>query len=239
MNKLDSQPQRPTLAIDPASQPEASTLRHRFNTPLGRSALAQNDASLSTSPDPARRLIVLIPADSDYTAATRQIWELAVAGSMRVLFLGLCKDPAQEPTLRRGLVTISALIQDARVSAEAKVEIGTNWVNTVKRNYQAGDMIVCFAEQHAGLLHRPLSQILESDLKVPVYILSGLHPQAYSISNWFSQAAAWTGSVGVIAGMFLLQSRMVLMPKDWAQTTLLIFSVIFETWLIWVWNSMF
>jgi hypothetical protein len=109
--------------------------------------------------------------------------------------------------------------QDARVSAQAKVEIGTNWVEAVKRNYQAGDMIVCFAEQRAGLLHKPLSQILESNLKVPLYILSGLSPLEPSVSSWVPQAAAWAGSIGVIAGAFLLQSRIVLMPQDWTQTT--------------------
>ena len=216
MNKLDIHPPSLTVPVkDPCS------------------------ASVKTSLKPARRLIVLVPADSDCTPVMRRIWELAIATDMHVQFLGLCKETAQEPTLRRGLVTTSALIRDARVSAEATVEIGTNWVEAVKRNYQAGDMIVCFAEQHAGLLHKPLSQILESKLKAPVYILSGLYPQGGSISNWVSQAAAWAGSIGVIAGMFLLQTRIARMPQDWAQTTLLILSVLFEAWLIWVWNSLF
>ena len=74
---------------------------------------------------------------------------------------------------------MSAMVNYGEVSAEAKVEIGTSWVDVVKRNYQTGDMIVCFAEQRAGLLHRPLSQILESNLNFPVYILSGLYPQKY------------------------------------------------------------
>lgn len=212
MNKLDSQSRTQTAVIN-------------FAPP--------------SKPDLARRLIVLVPTDSDCTPVMRRIWELAIATDMRVQFLGLCRDTAQEPALRRGLVTVSALIQDARVSAQAKVEIGTNWVEAVKRNYQAGDMIVCFAEQRAGLLHKPLSQILESNLKVPVYILSGLSPLEPSVSSWVPQAAAWAGSIGVIAGAFLLQSRIVLMPQDWTQTTLLILTVIFETWLIWVWNSLF
>ncbi len=165
---------------------------------------APRRASIHTSLEPARRLIVLIPADSDYQAATRRIWELANAMGSRVQFLGLCRDAAQEPNLRRGLVTMSALLQAGRVSAEAKVEIGTNWVNVVKRNYQTGDMIVCFAEQNVGLLHRPLSQILYAKLNAPIYILSGLS-----------------------------------LSQDWAQTTLLILSVIGEVWLIWGWNSLF
>ena len=188
---------------------------------------------------PVRRLIVLVSADSNYTAATRRVWELARAMSARVLFLGLSKDAAQEPSLRRGLVTLAALVQDVNVCAEAKVEIGTNWVDVVKRDCQPGDMIVCFAEHRAGLLHKPLSQILESKLDAPVYILSGLYPQSPSPSNWLSQIAAWAGSIGIIAGTFLLQIRIGSMPRDGAQTALLILSVIAEAWLIGVWNSLF
>jgi hypothetical protein len=217
MNKLDLHPQSET------GNPEVLT--------------SEND-SVNTRLENACRLIVLIPVDSDYNAATRRVWELATATANRVLFLGLCRDRAQEPSLRRQLVTISALVGDGRVRTELKVEIGTDWVEAVKRNYQAGDMIVCFAEQRAGVWHRPLSQILQSNFKASVYLLSGLPPQRLPRSNWLSQTIAWSGSVGIIVGSFLLQIRITALPQDWAQMTLLILSVIFETWLIWVWNSL-
>ena len=189
--------------------------------------------------EPAHRLIILIPdADSDYTAATRRICELAKVMGARVQLLGLCKDTRQELSLRRALVTICAMVQNGRVSAEAKVEIGTNWVDAVKTNYQAGDMIVCFSEQRAGLLHRPLSQILESNLNVPMYILSGLYPQKPK-SDWLSQIIAWSGSIGIIIGFCILQVKIVQLPKDWFQNVFLILSIIPEFWLIWVWNSLF
>ena len=188
----------------------------------------------------ARRLIVLIPdADSDYTAATRRICELAKVMGARVQLLGLCKDAAQEPGLRRGLVTMSALVQDARVSTDMKVEVGTKWVHVVKRNYRAGDMIVCFAEQRAGLMHKPLSQILESNLNATVYILSGLYQPDRLHSNWLSTIILWSGFFGIIGGFFLLQVKIVQLPKDWFQNVLLIISIISEFWLIWVWNSLF
>jgi hypothetical protein len=212
MNKLDSQLQTLATAIDCPSQSNPHSVRH---------------------------LIVLVPTDSDYTAATRRIWKLANTLGAQVQFLGLCKDAAQEPGLRRGLITMKSLLQDGKVFAGLKIEFGTNWVEVVRRNYQEGDTIVCFAEQRAGLFHRPLSQILVSDLKVPVYILSGLSPKESLGSNWVSQAAAWGGSIAVIAGAFLLQIRITSLPQDWAQTTLLILTVIVETWLIWMWNSLF
>src|SRR4026209_2078328 len=103
----------------------------------------------------ARRLIVLVPEDMDYSAATRRIWELANATGMHVQLLGLCNDAAEEPGLRRVLVAMSFLLQDGRIFVETNVAIGTSWVDAVKFRCQTGDMIVCCAEQRAGLLHRP------------------------------------------------------------------------------------
>jgi hypothetical protein len=201
--------------------------------------LTFHPVQVNTSQRSDRCLIVLVPADSDHAAMTHRVWKLANETGMRVQFLSLCKDAAQEPALRRALITTSALIQDGRVSAEVKVEIGTNWVDVVKRNYQTGDMIVCFAEHRAGLWQRPLSQILKSDLGAPVYLLSGLYSESRSQSNLLLQLMAWAGSIGIIVGSALLQIQITSFSQDWAQTTLLILSVIGEVWLIWAWNSLF
>jgi len=220
MNRLNPKHQASSFAMTTASSSDTSIM-------------------LKTGSMSAGRLIVLVPADSEYGAATRRIWELAVATGRHVQLLSLCKDRTKELSLRRQLILMSALVGDSRISTEAKVEIGANWVDAVERNYQTGDIIVCFAEQRAGLLQRPLNQILEANLDAPVYILSGLYTREYSSSNWVSQAIAWTGSIGIILGFFLLQSRIGLLPNDWTQTTLLILVVIFEFWLIWVWNNLF
>ena len=202
-------------------------------------ALTLSPASLSR-PEPARRLIVLIPdVESDYTPAIRRVWELANASGGRVQFLGLCRDAAEEPSLRRGLVTMSALVGDGRVSAEARVVFGTDWVKAIKSNWQAGDVVVCFSEQRRGLLHRPLSQILESDLDAPVYVLSGIHPPERFGSNWLNRTIAWSGSIGIILGFFWLQIKIDQLAKDWAHSTLLVLSIPIEIGLILVWNSLF
>jgi hypothetical protein len=202
-------------------------------------SLSDASITLKTSPISAGRLIVLVPADLDYTTATRRIWELAVSTGSHIQLLSLCKDVGEEPSLRRQLILMSALVGDSRISTEAKVEIGANWVDAVKKNYQMGDMIVCFTEQHAGLFHRPLSQILKAKLDIPIYILSGLYTREHSGLSWISQVIKWTGSIGIIVGFFLVQSRIVLSLNDWIQTILLILTVVLEFWLIWVWNSLF
>ena len=187
----------------------------------------------------ARRLLVLVPnAESDYTPLIGRIWELANAQSARVLLISLCKDPKQELSLRRALVILCAMVQDGSIPVETNVEIGTNWVDIIKRNYQTGDMIVCFAEQRAGLLQKPLSQLLESNLTIPVYIVSGLYVPKPK-SNWIAQVTTWLGWIGIIAGFCLLQIKIIQVPEGWFQNILLILAVIAEIWLIWIWDSQF
>lgn len=188
---------------------------------------------------PARRFVVLVPADADTNAVMQRIWELAKPTGAHVQLFSLCRDSTQAPGMYRQLLPMSALIRDGRITAEAHVEVGTNWVEAVTRNYQAGDKIVCFAWQRAGLLHKPLSQILQSSLNIPIYILSDPHLPEKENVNWVTQFTAWTGSLGLIVGFFLLQARVAMMPNDWIQTTLLILTVIAEFWLIWFWNSLF
>lgn len=201
-------------------------------------SLTSTPASLSGL-EPARRLIVLVPdMESDYIPAIHRIWELANAQQARVLLLSLYKDTRQELSLRRGLITMCAMLQDGHVLAEVNVEMGKNWVDVVKRHYQTGDLIVCFAEQRAGLLHKPLSQILQSNLKIPVYILSGLYlPKPKS--NLLSQVIAWSGFLGILIGFFVLQINIGQVSKGGLQSILLILSIIPEFWLIWAWNSQF
>ncbi len=185
-----------------------------------------------------QRLIVLVPdPQADTLPMLHRIWELANARHAHVLFLGLCTDFKQESSLRRSLITMAAIVQDVHVHAEAKVEMETNWLDSVKRNYQPGDTILCFAEQRAGLLSRPLSQILQSNLKIPVYILSGLY-QPKPRGNPLSQIAAWMGLLGILAGFFVLQINIIQSTKGGLESILLIFSLIPEYWLIIFWNSL-
>lgn len=217
MNKLDLRSAAPTHPAGP-----------RFEIP---------DRSATTNAE--QHLLVLIPADSDYSSLVRQIWKLADATHLSVLLLSLCKDGVEKPGLQRRLTALCALLLDAGVPAKAKAEIGSNWVAVIKRSYQEGDVIACFAEQCVSPSQHPLSQILQSNVDAPIYILSSAHAQTMPQSNWFSEGMAWTGSVGIIVGAFLLQVQITSLPQSWAQTTLLIGSMIGEIWLIWAWNHLF
>lgn len=212
MNKLNTKPQAPSFAMAIDSPAETGL---------------------------ARSFVVLVPPDSNHTAAARRIWELANTTGRCVCLLGMCKYTTQESALHRDLITMSAMIADGRIRVDVRVQVGTNWADLVKQNHQTGDMIVCLAEQRTGVLHRPLSQILQSNFKIPVYFLSGLAPQNLSQSNRLSQTMAWAGSIGIILAAAILQIRITSLAQDWFQTVLLILSVIAEAWLIGVWNSLF
>ena len=208
---------------------------------LVKAAVFSTDISnlLKTIPEPIGQLIVLVPADLDTGAASRRIWELAIATGSCVQLLSLCKDRAQEPSLRRQLLIIVALLADSGISTQPKVEMGSNWVDVVKRNYQTGDIIVCFAEQRAGFLHKALKQVMKARLDAPVFIFSNLSPRNLARLNIFSRILLWSGFISIMAGAFLLQIRITSLPHDWPQTTLLILSIIAEFSLIWVWNDWF
>ena len=189
--------------------------------------------------EPARRLIVLVPSlEVDLTAVTHRVWELANATGAHIKFLSLCNDTVQEPSLRRRLTTMSESVNDGNVSAEAEVIFGRNWVDAVKSRWQTGDMVVCCAEQRAGLLQKPLSQILQSDLDVPLYILSGLYPKNDSRSNWSIRVFAWIGFIAIILGFFMFQVKIDQFAKSWT-TVLQVLTTAVEFWLIWVWNNLF
>ncbi len=141
--------------------------------------------------------------------------------------------------MRRGLVTMAAMVKDDKISTEAQAIFGKDWLDAVRAHAQTGDTVVCLAEHHVGLQHRPLSQILQSNVDLPLYILSDLSPRGNSRPNRLPQLAAWIGSAAIILGFFLLQIKMGPLAQDWAHTALLMISIFVEFWTIWFWNSLF
>jgi hypothetical protein len=186
-----------------------------------------------------RRLMVLVPPlEVDLSAVTRRIWELAKASGAHVQFIGLYNDPAQEPRLRRDLVTMSAMTNDDRISTDVEVVFGKDWVATIRSRWQPGDMVLCFEEQRVGLSHRPLSQMLRSDLDIPLYILTGLYPQDDPRSGWPARTAAWIGAIAIIAGFFMLQAKIGQFENGWT-SILQLLSILVEAGLLLAWNSLF
>jgi hypothetical protein len=186
-----------------------------------------------------RRLIVLVPGqEADLSSVTYRVWELANATGAHVIFLGLWSDPTEEPGLKRRLITLSAIAHSGRVSADGEIVFGKDWVPAVKSLCQPGDMIVCLAEQRHGVWKRPLSQVLESNLDLPIYILSDLYAQDDSYFSWPARLTTWAGFLAIVLGSLWLQVKIYQLPNNWTALWMVLATAL-EFWLIWVWNNLF
>lgn len=200
-------------------------------------AFSLSNASVA-DPVSVRRFIVLVPDfEIDLNAVTSRVWELARATEANILFLGLCREPEQEMSLRRELITMSAMVREAKVSAEVDVTFEKNWAAATKSHLHANDTVVCLAEHRIGSPQRPISQALQSSFNVPLYVLSGLIPKTDTAPNWASQIIAWGGSIAIIFGFFMIQVRIDQVIKDSSHLLFLILSTPAELGAIWIWNT--
>jgi len=212
------------------------TKLHSLLRPVSQ-ALEVQPSALSASARP-RYLIVLIPDSLVDTAATaRRVRELANLLDRRIRFIGLCRDAALEPSIRRQLLTLSAIARDDRIFTEVKVEMHASWLKALKSNWQPGDRIVCFANQRIGLRRKQLSEVLGSRLNATVYVLSIPVSENHRGSRLLSELLAWSGSLGIIAVFFWLQVNLIRLPQSWSNSLLFYILLLAEAGLIWMWNS--
>lgn len=190
---------------------------------------------------PASRLIVLVPDfEADPAFVAQKIQSVAKILESRIQLIGLSKDAMNEPSVRRRLVALSAMIADTAIFVESNVEIGNNWLNAVLPYWHQGDVIVCFAEQNTGFGNKPLYQILQSNLNATIYVLSGIQTKKERLlPRWALNTAAWVGSTGLILGFFWLQVKLSQPPQNWLHTLLMYGSILAEAGSIWVWNNLF
>jgi hypothetical protein len=203
---------------------------------------SMSDLTSASLPDlkSGRRLIVLLPHfDFNPAILANRVWEIANGTSSSILFLGLVNEAERESKVRRDVATLSAMLKDNQIFIETEITFGKDWVDTVKSNLRAGDMVVCSAEQRTGSLNKLLSQSLSSKLNAQIYILSDIASQKQSNSNSLSQIVGWIGSIAIILGFFLLQVRIVDFTKDGLRTLFLLISLPIGIGLLWAWNSLF
>lgn len=211
MNKLDLS--SPTFTLSPAAHPD---------------------------PGYGRRLIVLFPAsETDFQDLSIRIWEIAQSLNLNVLILSLSNDFEEESRLRRKLISMAAIIKDPNISTEIMIEYGNDWVKPVTKIWQAGDILACYSGHKVGLMRRPLDQVLSSNLKASIYILSDYRPASNPRSTFISRAIPWLGSLAILVGFLWAEVKVVQLPQDWAHTALIYVCIFVEAALIYVWNSLF
>ena len=202
-------------------------------------ALTYSPATHS-DPQPVRRLIVLFPAsEPEPTNSAHRIWDIARTLQANVLLLSLSNDIEEESRLRRNLITLAALIKDPSVSTDIQIEHGYDWVGQVKKVWRTGDVVACYEGQKSGFLQKSLDQVLRSNLEAPIYLLSGYQPATNPNPSFWSQVAAWSGSLAIIGGFLWAEVKIGQLSQDWAHTSLIYICIFVELVLILLWNSLF
>jgi len=189
---------------------------------------------------PTNRLIVLFPAQAaDSPNQCRRIWEIAGSFGLNVLLLSLCDDYYEESQLRRQLITMAALIGDSHICVNIQIDRGSDWLRSVKKIYQSGDVIACYAGQRVGLMQKPLHGILRLQWDATIYVLSGDRPIENSKPKSLSQFAFWSGALAIVSGFLWLEVRVTQLPQDWAHNFLIYLCVFVEIGILLLWNSIF
>jgi hypothetical protein len=204
-----------------------------------------NDEPLTIShaspsvPGTGRRLMILVPGpEADLTSVTRRVWELAHATGAQVRFLGLCNNAEDKLVLQRTLVTASALMNSGGTTSDWEIVVSKNWLDTVRLRLRPSDMLVSSQGPGSGSHQKSLNAILQADLGVPLYILSGTQTQNTSGSEWLQAAAAWIGSLAILIAFFWLQVKIDQLAGEWS-IPLQVLSTALEFALIWNWNRKF
>jgi hypothetical protein len=192
---------------------------------------------------PARRLVVLVPdLDLDETALSRRIWNLAAPNKLAVLYLGLSHSTPEEPHARRRLATIAALTRDDWVNVNTALAVQEDWASALRPLLRSGDLIICHSEQTTRSWRgaRPLGNALCQALQVPVHLLEGFYAgDPAQPAHPTARFVFWGGSVVILASAFWLQVQISALPKNWAESALMVLSVVAECGLIGLWSQVF
>lgn len=194
---------------------------------------------IARTPNGPRLVVVMRQVEEEALLAGR-IQEVARQRGLSVLLLGVARDAASEAALRRSLVTIAAFLEaNSRACApEIRIEQGRDWISKVRAILAPGDMLACYSEGRAGMLERPLSDVLASGLSMPVYTFAGLRGEGGRRPSILAQVVSWAGSLGSIGAFMLLQARIVIGIQGWPQSVLLLITLLAEVGTVWLVNSL-
>jgi hypothetical protein len=194
-------------------------------------------------PPTIRRLLVLAPAPGAAQELAGRIWRMAIPAKLEVLYLGTTPNRRKDYTLYRCLATLAALTRDDQVHVEICLAEGKSWIEALRELGQAGDLIVCHAEQSIydwAWRRRELASVISQTLKIPVCVLSGFYPDLPPDSpRYAKQLLQATVPLAIIIVFLLLQVQIEQLPLNFAYYSLMIFSIIVELGLLFIWNTFF
>jgi hypothetical protein len=202
-------------------------------------------APLASRTDPSiypMRLVVLVPGQGLETLALAQ-W-LASPVSLHqpsILFLSVVQSLKEEPCARLQLSDLIALTSGFPVKVESELILGKNWVDAVCEVWQPGDLVICYAGQTVSVpdaARYPLWVALSNRLDASVFALAGFYRESLRRPRTRATEVAWWGvALALVAAFGVLQIWISQNVIGWAHQILLIFSVLAEIGLLWIWNQ--
>jgi hypothetical protein len=176
---------------------------------------------------------------SDESKFVQRIATLAIPHHLTILFLAVIEIVNQEPATYLRLANLSSLISAYSIVNGTRLVTGSNWIREVQEVLQAGDQIVCQAEE--TIIDQEMNQVLLSNalsiaLNAPVIVLTGLYTEKLSRKRsrlsalkWWSVALiiiiAWSGLM-----FFIGQTT-----TGWVESGLMLSVFIIGMLMVWFW----
>lgn len=171
----------------------------------------------------------------------QRIATLALPHHLTVLFLAVIEIAKQEPAAYLRLANLSSLMRTYSIVSETRLITGGNWIREVQEVLQAGDQIVCQAEQ--TIIDQEMNQVLLSNalsiaLNAPVIVLTGLYTEKLSRKRSRLSALKWWGVALIIiiawSGIMFIISRTT---TGWVESGLMLSAFIIGMFMVWFWNK--
>ena len=192
----------------------------------------------------ASRLVVLVPpAGVDPNALADEVRQLDSGQRLLILFLALA--PAREideAWVRRELITLGSLTQEARRRVELRIEPARDWMEAVRQVRHEGDVLVCLEGDGVSAWRRPrrsLAETLALTFGGPVVELRGLHLGGLPSGGGLARTLRGTVSFLIIAALLGVQIEIErnLTLMGWTRPALQAVLLGVELWLIWRWET--
>lgn len=192
----------------------------------------------------ATRLVILVPeAGVDPNEMAEQVRRLDPESRLAIIYVALAAtSEADEPWLRRELVTMGSLTRDGRPSVELRVAEGKDWIAALAPVYRAGDALVCLRARDPWMRwrRRPrLAEALARAFDATVVELDGLHIGGRPSRLGWIRSLLGTVPFLIVAGFLALQvplERHQTGPA-WQHQVLQVILLVVEISLIWLWET--
>jgi hypothetical protein len=147
----------------------------------------------------------------------------------------------QEPAAYLRLANLSALIGAFSIEYETRVVIGGNWIREVQEVWQAGDQIVCHAEQiiiDPEMNQMPLSNALSIALNTPIIVLSDLYTERlHRPYTRLSELKWWCIALVILIALGGIMFFASQATSGWVESVLLLSAFLIAILTAWFWNK--